>query len=150
MLNLEGKSIHLFFFLFFFWSPCSILELLGQGSNQSHSRELSHNCDNARSLTHCAGLGIEPISQCSQDVANPAAPQQDLQCICFYIVYYLAYWFSIGKEFVSQGRFALSRDFFGCHYYSQIVGDGRVLGEMRRQCHWHLVGRGQRMLLNII
>ena len=26
---------------------------------------------NARSLTHCARQGIEPASQCSQDVANP-------------------------------------------------------------------------------
>ena len=29
-------------------------------------------------LTHCARLGIEPASLCSRDIADPAAPQQEL------------------------------------------------------------------------
>ena len=40
----------------------------------------SGSCGNARSLTHCARLGIEPASQCSQDTANPTALQQELRC----------------------------------------------------------------------
>ena len=42
------------------------MELPGQGSDPSHSFDLNHSCDNARSLTHCAGLGVKPESQCSQ------------------------------------------------------------------------------------
>ena len=38
-----------------------------QGSDQSHSCDLSHSCSNARSLTHYARPGIEPASQRSQD-----------------------------------------------------------------------------------
>ena len=33
---------------------------------------------NARSLTHCAGPGIEPASQRPQDAADPIAPLQEL------------------------------------------------------------------------
>ena len=54
----------------------------GQGSDLSHSRELScdlsHSWGNARSLTLCARPGIEPVSQCSQDTADPIAPQREL------------------------------------------------------------------------
>ena len=55
------------------------MEFLGQGSDLSHHCNLSCNCRNARSLTHCAGLGIEPASQDSQDAADPVAPWQELQ-----------------------------------------------------------------------
>ena len=34
-------------------------------------------------LTHCAGPGIEPASQCSRDAANPTVPQQALLCLIF-------------------------------------------------------------------
>ena len=37
-----------------------------------------HICGNARYLTHCDGLGIEPVFQCSRDAANPVVPQQEL------------------------------------------------------------------------
>ena len=50
----------------FFWPPHSI-KLPGQGSDLSQSHDLSHSCGNMGSLTHCARLGIEPASQCSQD-----------------------------------------------------------------------------------
>ena len=46
-----------FFFLFFFGCPCG----------------------NARSLTLCAGLGIEPTFQRFQDAADPFTPQWELQ-----------------------------------------------------------------------
>ena len=37
-----------------------------------------HSCGNARSLTHCAGPGIKPKSQSSQDTADPVTPQWEL------------------------------------------------------------------------
>ena len=37
------------------------MEFLGQGLNLSWSCNLHHSCSNAGSLTHCAGLGIEPL-----------------------------------------------------------------------------------------
>lgn len=54
------------------------VELLVQGSDSSHSCELSCSCGNAASLIHCAGWGIEPVSQYSQDAADPDAPQWEL------------------------------------------------------------------------
>ena len=39
--------------------------------------------DNARSLTHCAGLGMEPAFQSSQDIAGPVAPLQELLILAF-------------------------------------------------------------------
>ena len=50
------------------------MKLLGQGSDPSCSLDLSCNCGNAGSLTHCARLGIESVSQCSQDAADPLVP----------------------------------------------------------------------------
>ena len=50
-------------------------EFLGQGSDQSHSFDLCHS--NAGSLTHCAGLEIEPVSQRSRDATNSVAPRQE-------------------------------------------------------------------------
>ena len=47
------------------------MEFLGQGSDPSHSHHLRPSCGHAGSLTHCAGLGIEPLSQCCRDIANP-------------------------------------------------------------------------------
>ena len=51
---------------------------LGQGSDPSISCNLCHNCGNTRFLTHCAGLGIEPVSQCSRDATDPIVPQWEL------------------------------------------------------------------------
>ena len=72
-----------FFFFSHFWPPLWHIELLGQGSDLNHIRDLRLSCGNARSLTHCAGLGIEPMSQCCQDAANPIAPQWELRTYCF-------------------------------------------------------------------
>ena len=50
-----------FFFFFFFFSSFHFfdrlwhMEFLGQGSDPSHSLDLSHSCDNPGSLTPCAG-----------------------------------------------------------------------------------------------
>ena len=44
----------------------------------SHSRDPSHSCGSAGSLTHCARPGIEPVSQCSHDAADPVRPRREL------------------------------------------------------------------------
>ena len=49
----------------FFLAAPRHIELPGQGSDLSHSHDLSHSCSNARSLAHCARWGIEHASQCS-------------------------------------------------------------------------------------
>lgn len=53
--------------------------LPGQGSDPSHNCKLSRNCGNVGSLTHCSWLGMEPLSQCSQEAADPIASQWELQ-----------------------------------------------------------------------
>ena len=67
------------FFLFSFWLPRGHMEFQGQESNSSHNFDISCSCSNTGSLTHCAGPGFKPESQCSQDTAaDPTAPQQEL------------------------------------------------------------------------
>ena len=72
--NLALVSLYIYIFLA---APCH-MEFLGQGSNSSHSYDLSRSCGNAGSLTHCGGAGIKPASQRSQDAADPVAPQREL------------------------------------------------------------------------
>ena len=47
-------------------------------------------CSSARSLTHCAGSGIEPASQHSRDDADPDAPQRELLETSFKVFYALS------------------------------------------------------------
>lgn len=54
------------------------MELLGQGSDRSHSGDLSHSCGNKGSLTCYAGRGMEPVLQHSQDITDPVVPQREL------------------------------------------------------------------------
>ena len=77
----QGVNTHSFpwksrlFFSSFFWSFLAILkhmELPGQGSDWSHSRDLSHSCGNTRALTHCAWLGIKP--ECPVALKTPLIP----------------------------------------------------------------------------
>ena len=71
------KKHQLFFFFsfFLFLAAQRHMELLGHESDLSHTRDLSRSCNNARSLTHCVGPGIKPVSQRSQDTTtNPFAP----------------------------------------------------------------------------
>lgn len=56
--------------------PPACMELRGQGSDPSHSHDLSHNCGNAGSITHCVGA---PTSQHFRDAAKATEPQQELQ-----------------------------------------------------------------------
>ena len=64
---------------FSFLATLGHMEFPGQGSDLSRSCDPRYSCGNRGSLTHCAELGIEPATQCTRDVANPIAPQQELQ-----------------------------------------------------------------------
>ena len=57
-----------FTFFFFFGHPA--IEFLGQGSDLS--------CSCGKVIIHCAGPGISPVSQHSQDAADPATPQWEV------------------------------------------------------------------------
>ena len=55
------------------------MEFPGRGLDPRPSCHLPCSCANARALTYCARLGIEPVSQCSLDAAtDPVSPQQEL------------------------------------------------------------------------
>ena len=51
------------------------MEFPGKGSNPEPICKLHHSCGNTGVLTHCAGPGIKPVSQCSRDAVDPIAPQ---------------------------------------------------------------------------
>ena len=53
-------------------------------SDPSCRCNLSHSCGNTGSLTHCAGLGIEPASQCSQDATESHCTWADTPPIPFF------------------------------------------------------------------
>ena len=76
LLHSEGTSL----FLFFSLATPSYMEFLGQGS------DLSFSCHLSGILNPLCWLGIEPAPQCSQDAANPVAPQRELQKSLFYTV----------------------------------------------------------------
>ena len=65
------------FFFPFFGRPAA-MAFPGQGSDQSHSFHLGRNFSDTRSLTHCAGPGIEPGCQRFHDAANSTMPQREL------------------------------------------------------------------------
>lgn len=65
-------------FFLFLGAPGDTWEFLGQGSDLSCTCSLSRSCDKAGSLIHCNGLGIEPVSQRSQDPADLVVPQREL------------------------------------------------------------------------
>ena len=69
-----------FFFFFFspFWVVLWHMEFPGQGLVPSPRCDLRRSCSITRALTRCAGLGMEPTTQCSRDAADPTAPQQEL------------------------------------------------------------------------
>lgn len=79
------KSAHFYFFkklqnfkntyFFFCWPPCGIWSYWTRDQIQSHSCDLSRNCSNAESLTHCARPAIQLTSQCSKDATNPIVPR---------------------------------------------------------------------------
>ena len=75
--SLQGnpKGQGLLFFIFFL--PLATLRHMafpGHRSDLNCSGDLSCSCGNGGSLNHRGGLGIKPVSQCSQDAADPIAP----------------------------------------------------------------------------
>ena len=64
--------------VFSFLVALQCMEFLGQESDLSHGYDLRSSCGNAGSLTPCARLGTEPVSQRSQDAANPFVAQGEL------------------------------------------------------------------------
>ena len=75
-----GCAIFSSLFLFFIFSLSAApwhMELPSQGSDPSHSLDLSQSYGNAGSLTHYAGLGMEHWTHCSQDVTLPLCHSGD-------------------------------------------------------------------------
>ena len=70
----------LFSFLFFFFPPfvfmavLRCIEFTGQGPDVSCRCDLCSSCSNTGSLTYCAELGVEPVSQSSREAATVGAP----------------------------------------------------------------------------
>ena len=81
---------HLLCIFFLFSLPQWHMEFPSQGSDPSCYCSLYFSCGKTGSLTHCAGLGIEPASQHSKSAANPFMPQQELLYYYFFIFYFLA------------------------------------------------------------
>lgn len=69
----------MFLFLFSLLAAPWHMEFQGQGSDPSQGHDLSQNCSNIESLTHCAGPGIEPVSQRSQEAPDSILLWQELQ-----------------------------------------------------------------------
>ena len=68
------SSIHLEIFSFFFSGPhLQHMEFLGQGSDPSQTCDPHCSCFNTGSLTHCARLGIEPVSWGCRDSPSRCA-----------------------------------------------------------------------------
>ena len=72
----SSRVTHVFYFSFL--AAPQHVEFPGQGSDLSHSLDLSCSCGNNGSLPNHARPGIEPASQHSQDAAHPTVPQQEL------------------------------------------------------------------------
>ena len=74
-------SLFYYFFLFFnsfsFFGCPIACGVPGQGSDPSHSWDLSCSCSITGSLTHCAEPRIEPAFEHSQDTTDPIAPQRE-------------------------------------------------------------------------
>ena len=64
----------------------------------SFSCDLNHSCSNIGSLTHCAGPGIKPVSQSSQDATNPTVAQWEL--LNFFLMAILA---TYGSSWAKDG-----------------------------------------------
>ena len=77
------------FFFFLFWLP--------HGTWSSWARDhipaaVVTSAATPDPLSHCAGLEIEPASQCSRDTTNPIVLQQELLGVEFYQKLSLHYW----------------------------------------------------------
>ena len=71
-------SKHVAFCLSVFRPPCHMWSARARHQIQAAVAQLHFSCGDTRSLTHCVGPGIEPVSQGSRDAADPIAPQREL------------------------------------------------------------------------
>ena len=62
---------------FFFGHP-EAHKVPGQGSDPATVVTYAATMAMPDPLTHCGGTGIEPVSQCCGDIADPIVPQWDL------------------------------------------------------------------------
>ena len=65
------ETSHIIFF--FFFKSFLAYRVPRQGSDPNCSSDLHWSC-NTRSLTYCAGLGIEPVSQCCRNTTDHIVP----------------------------------------------------------------------------
>ena len=96
------------------------MDFPSQGSDLRHSCNLSHSSGNARSLIHCAGLGIEPESHGSQDTTDPFAPQWELP---LYFLFLRNCWVFLYKN-----------GHFSHHMYSHCADEITQTINQRRWC----------------
>ena len=101
-------------FFFFFATPQHMV-FPGQGSDQSHSFDLSHSCGNARSPTHCASLGsnlhpsVPLLLRCSLSCCTTVGtPARFLDIVSFFSVC-LLFWFFLALT-AASGRSSWARD----------------------------------------
>ena len=87
------------------------MKFLGQGSDPSHSDNLSCSCCNTGSLTPCARLGIEPAFQHSQDTADPVVPQWEIWGSDFF--HSMCFWKSSLFSFIYY--------LFALHFHSFVI-----------------------------
>lgn len=94
------------FFFFFFFGHSAAFGVPGPGI-----RDLSCSCDLRHSQipwSHCAGLGIDPVSWHCRDSADPVAPQRELwECPPPYhvlITYAVVYWSIAWKPLEGPGH----------------------------------------------
>ena len=80
----DRSSFSVFFFVFFFCLFFFAHGLPRPGIRSKLCCDLCCSYGNARSLTCCAGPGMEPMSQCLQDATNPIAPQWEFSFLFFF------------------------------------------------------------------
>ena len=73
----DRSSFSVFFFFFAHGLP-------RPGIRSKLCCDLCCSYGNARSLTCCAGPGMEPMSRCLQDATNPIAPQWEFSSLVFF------------------------------------------------------------------
>ena len=70
------------FFFFFFWLPLAY-GIPGPGIRSEPQLQPMPQVWQCWALSHCAGLGMEPVSQRSRDDADPATLQLELLICAF-------------------------------------------------------------------
>ena len=73
-------NVNLIIIIFFhFWPPHGIWISQAQDQIQGTITTEAAAAATLDPLTHCARLGIKPMSQCFQEAADPLTPQRELQ-----------------------------------------------------------------------